>query len=302
MILFGKKKEPTVLRFNSKPFIKNYSTENILELKGNTFDRSEDIFMKIGSMKYVPIQRTHQSLVFEIPVTHFSDLNAGQKYLKGEIHFYWKQGIFNKKKSRIDNFIIPVFPLVLGMAKVKYEQEKPYKKFYALQEHNCVPCTTPGRRTGSRKKSRKNFNIIPTGGRNFDVGSITDKGTFTQRHGGNLHWRVRNEQQIAGFLSCKSDSKLGGGGGFSHAKIFYREYEKLYEINDYHTDSYEITSVNPKIIQLPDPVDNYSARVNYVEITTFDGKQVIVVPNGENRYFTLQHNGDTDEAIVTWRK
>ena len=295
----GKKKEPTVTQYLVEPYIEDYSTQNILTLKGNTLDRCDSIYMVIGDKKIPLIMNHFGSLKFDIPTDFFKSISNGDTYLKGNIVYNWKSGLFKRKKQRKDKFFVPIYPLNLGSVKIKYEQEKPYKRYGQFYNYSCS-CSTSGRRAGSRKKKETYFAINPPNGGKFDIPNVKLK-SFYQRYGGDFKWTTITDNLISGYITCKSERKRYGGGGSSSATFSYREYINSHSIEDYETLEYTMTSVNPLVISLPSPVDNFHARISHAEIKTFDNKLIILTPNQKNKYFSLKHNVLTDDAIVSWR-
>ncbi len=299
---WGKKNEPSIMKVETKPYITDYTKEQRIELRGSNFDRVDTMYIKLGNQLVSFDNRTHRSMGFQLPLEIFKEsVISEQKYIKGEIHSKWRQGWFKKKKKRIDPFIIPIFPKNLGTVKIKYEQNRPYKKLGKVKTYVVPNCTTGSRKLGgSRKKSSKRFNFSPTEGEHFHVPSIKFI-NWSQRYGGNKSFTTTTEQQIKGYITCESETKVGGGGGLSTVTIEYKQYKKLFPVRDYESKEYIVTATNPLIAKLPRPIEGHRARVNYATIDTFDGKHIILVPNGTNNFFNLQHNQDTDDVILSFK-
>lgn len=298
---FGKNREPTIMSIKTKPYIEGFTTRQRFKIIGSNFERADTIYLKLGN-KIVPFDtRTTNNLEFEMPVEDYNSMITDKQFIKGEIHSKWREGWFKKKKNRTSPFIIPVFPNVLGSVEIKYEQNRPYKALGKIEEYTIPPCTTGSRRVGgSRRKSSSAFNLVPSAGKLFNVAAVRPK-DWTQRYGGEFRFFSVTEQQIKGEITCMSETKVRGGGGYSSGKVVYQEYKKKYPVKDFETKEYKITATNPLIVELPSPIDTYSARVNYATIKTYDNKTIILVPNGRDEFFTLQHNMDTDDVVIDFK-
>ena len=69
-----------------------------------------------------------------------------------------------------------------------------------------------------------------------------------------------------------------------------------------NTENLDVSTVNPVLFKLPEPVDGKRPNISYVRVLTYDNKEVILTPNEKNRYFTLKINPVTDDVSINWRK
>lgn len=293
------KKEPRIFKFISAPFIKGYTPYHTLTVSGKNFDKSRKVYVLINGKKIQPLQLNYQEAVFRIDSADVRP--AADSFLaKGQVVFEWEKGLFRKDMIDEDPFMITVTPYQIGSATVYFEQEKPERKYTDYISYSCNCRTGQPGWSGGRRESSTSFNIVPTGGRLFDV-SATRIDNWDQRHGGGHHFTTQTEQQIAGYITCRSESRPRGARGTSHLTFSYREYEIIYRIHQNLIAGKTITSVNPLIFELPDPVDGKRPNLRYVSVRTFDGKDITILPNATNKYFSVQINPVTDDVAVNFK-
>lgn len=297
---FGKNKEPNIFRYNTGVFIDNYDKNYKVSATGKNFDRSYEVYVNLYENKISPSSSNNTKLEFVVDSTLIKANRNDIGYLTGEIVFKWKKGLFNRKKERRDKFIIPIAPLEIGTAQAFYEQELPKKVYYTQERiYNCS--TGSSNWKGEQEKESTAINIIPVDGRYFDKNSI-EVTNWYQRHGGGYSFTSKTEQQIVGEITCKSDGKPYGGGGKSTLTFKYKEYEIKYEVKDLNTDTLNISTVNPILFELPEPIEGKRPNLSYVKVMTYDNKEIMLTPNETNRYFSLKINPVTDDVTVNWKK
>ncbi|MFA7650571.1 MAG: hypothetical protein WCY06_09610 [Flavobacteriaceae bacterium] len=294
------KKEPRIFKYETQSFIKGYAKNYTFKLRGKNFDKSDEVFVYINGKKISPIQVNYNELVFRIDSSDVILFSNDKYYSNAEINFKWRKGLFNKKKETIVPFIIPITPMEIGEATVFYEQALPEKKYTEPISYSCQCTTGSSSWTGSARKSSTAFNIIPTGGKLIDPNSV-EVSSWTQRYGGNYSFDHKTEQQIKGEISCKSESQPKGGGGYSSLTFTYREYQIIYPLHKKQTNTLRLTSVNPIVFDLPEPIDGKRPNINYVIIKTYDNKEFVLTPTTLNKYFELKINPVTDDIIVSWK-
>lgn len=293
-----KKKEPNIFKYETPPFIKDYTKEYFIKIKGSSFDRSDLIEITINGKAYSPIQSNHVELIFKIDSSQIKP-QLDEKYLKAIISFNWRSGIFKQKKNKSEPFIIPVVPLNIGKGTVFYEQELPERRYTDIISYSCDCSTGSSNWKGDRRSSTTSFNFNPSGGRLFDPSTIIVT-EWAQRHGGGYSFDHQTEQQIKGGISCRSDGKPYGGGGFSKLTFGYKEYDIIYKIYKKQTSEQEISSINPIIFELPDPVDGKRPNLSYVKVLTYDNREIILTSSVSNSFFKVNINPVTDDVIVKW--
>ncbi|WP_147415836.1 hypothetical protein [Ulvibacterium marinum] len=299
--LVFKKREPTIFKYKTQKFIQGFDNEYTLAVKGNSFDRSYDVYIVLNDNKIKPIQSNYSELIFKIDAASLKPNVKNENYVSGKIIFKWKDGwIFKSDRTSVENFFIPIIPLKLGTAQVYFEQELPKKKLSEPLSYGCSCSTGKSSITGSKRKSSTAFNVLPTGGRKIDINSIkvTD---WRQRYGGSYGFEHKTEQQIKGSISCNSDGKSYGGGGFSTLTFTYNEFEIIYEVTQDSTTIKDLTTANPVLFDLPDPVDGKNPNIKYVEVKTYDNKTFTLVPNSVNELFSLKLNPATHDVLVEWK-
>lgn len=297
---FGKDNEPNIFKYKSGVFIEDYDKNYNLSATGRNFDRPYEVYINLYGNKIIPTSSNNINLDFVIDSTLINKNKNGKGYLTGEIVFKWKKGLFRTKKERRDKFIIPLAPYKIGTAQAFYEQELP-KKIYYTQERTYNCSTGSSGWNGSQEDESTAINIIPVDGRYFDKNSIVVKNWY-QRYGGGYSFSSKTEQQIIGKITCKSEAQPYGGGGKSALTFSYKEYEIKYEAQDLNTENLDVSTVNPVLFKLPEPVDGKRPNISYVRVLTYDNKEVILTPNEKNRYFTLKINPVTDDVSINWRK
>lgn len=296
---FGKNREPNIFKYNTGVFVLNYNKDYSFSATGKNFDRSYEVFVKINGNKILPSTSHNTKLNFIID-SAFIKTNDDKNYIIGEIVFKWKKGLFKRKRERRDKFIIPLTPLNIGTAQAFYEQELPKKIFYSQQRtYNCS--TGSSNWKGDQERESTAINILPVNGRSFDKNSIIINNWY-QRYGGGYRFTSKTEQQTIGRITCKSDGKPYGGGGRSTLTFSYKEFEIKYEVNDLKTNSLNVSTVNPTLFKLPEPVDGKRPNVSFVKIKTYDDKEIILTPNEQNKYFSLKINPVTDDISINWKK
>lgn len=296
-----KKKEPYIFKYDTETFIKDHSKYYTFKVKGKNFDQTEQTYIQLNNKKIKPIQISYNEMVFRIDSSdiHFSGENM--YYSQAKIVFHWKKGLFNSKKEKKEPFLIPISPLNIGELTVFYEQKLPEKKLSNYISYSCNCSTGSTGWDGDSKKGKKAFNIIPTGGRLFDTSTIVVD-SWTQRYGGNYGFDHRTEQQIKGEISCKSQSRPFGGGGFSSLTFKYKEFEIVYPTHKKQTALHKITSINPLIVELPDPVDSNRPNVSHAIIKTFDNREIVLSPTKTDKLFDLRINTVTDDVVISWKR
>jgi len=295
-------KEPIILDFDTQTFIRNHSARYTLKLSGSNFDRSEQIYIAINGKKIEPIQSTYKELIFHIDSADIKPLTTTSFTTTSHIVFRYKEGwIFKKNRIKDQPFIIPITPLNIGSAVAYYEQERPVIKYSDPISYSCSCSTGASDYKGDKKKSSTSFNVLPTDGRMIDPESVKVK-KWNQRHGGGKSFDHVTEQQIKGKITCNSDAKPFGGGGHSTITFTYREYEVVYEPTQDQTESLKVTSVNPVIFNLPDPINDKRPNLKYISINTYDGRELHLVPTVSNPYFSLSINPVTDDVILAWKE
>ncbi len=295
-----KEKEPRIYQYDTQSFIKGYTANYTFKIKGKNFDQSDHITISANGKTYEPKQTSYNELVFQIDSADIIPVAQGLYYADAQILFQWKKGLFKKKMETKVPFIIPVLPLVIGEVTVFYDQPLPERKYADPISYSCSCGTGPSSWTGSKQKSSTNFNILPTGGKYIDPNTVTVL-SWGQRYGGNYSFDYKTEQQIVGSISCQSDGKSKGGGGFSALTFSYKEYEIIYPVHKQQTATRAITSVNLVLFSLPQPVDNKRSTVSYARIKTYDNKELILTPNSPNKLFDLRLNPATDDVSVAWK-
>lgn len=296
-----KKQEPIIYKYDTQTFIRGYTPYYTFKVKGKNFDKSESIVIKINGRDYEPIQVNYNELVFKIDSNSIHSEEGEIHFSKAEILFKWQKGIFNRKMESKVPFIIPISPLQLGEVTVFYEQALPERKYYQAISYSCGCRTGASSWTGDTERSSTSFNIIPTGGKLIDPNTVKVK-SWRQRYGGGYSFDHKTEQQIRGQITCRSESQPRGGGGSSSLTFTYQEFEIIYPIKKSKTLTTKITSINPVIVELPDPVDNNKANISYAVINTFDNKEIIVTPTGLNNYFDLRINPVTNDIVISWKR
>ena len=294
-----KDKEPNALKYNIPPFIKKYTEEYFINVKGVNFDRSESITMNINGKSYNPIQFNHSELIFKIDSTQIKP-EANQNYLQASINYKWKSGLFKKKNKKMEPFIIPIIPLNIGKATVYYEQEIPERRYTDPISYSCDCRTGASDWRGNRRRSSTAFNFNPSGGRLFDPSTVTVL-NWNRRYDGGYSFDHKTEQQIRGVITCSSNNRPYGGGGSSSLTFSYKEFDIIYKIKKDQTVEKEISSINPVLFDLPDPIDNKRPNVSYVKVNTYDNKEIILTPSLSNAFFKLNINPVTDDVIVQWK-
>lgn len=299
--LFGKKNEPNIFAYLTENYISGYTPDYTFKVKGNSFDRSKSIYILIVDKRIKPVQSNYQELIFKIDSADIKTIDSKRNYCEAKIVFLWEKGLFKKDITKEEPFIIPVTPLIIGKATAYYEQLLPEIKYSDYISYKCDCSTGSSNWNGDREKSSTAFNILPTGGRKIDPNSVVEV-SWSQRHGGGKHFEFTTEQQIKGKITCNSDGKPKGGGGFSSLTFKYKEFETIYNLHKKSIDNKVISSVNSTIFELPDPVENKRPNLNYVLIQAYDGKEFVISPSESNKYFKLTVNPVTDDIIVSWKK
>jgi len=295
---FVKKKEPNVFKFQTPPFINNYTKEYLIKINGTSFDRSESVAVIINGKKFKPVQSNYGELLFKIDSSDIKS-SPNENYINAQISFNYRKGIFKTKKNKSEPFIIQVVPLNIGSATVFYEQEKPERRYTDLKSYSCNCSTGSSNWKGDRRHNTTAFNFNPSGGRLFDPSSIIVT-NWSQRHGGGYRFNHQTEQQIMGNISCSSDGRPYGGGGHSTLTFDYKEYDIIYKIYKEQTAIKDISSVNPVLFELPDPIDGKRPNLSYVKILTYDSREIILTPSVANVFFKVNINPVTDDVIVRW--
>ncbi|WP_149206580.1 hypothetical protein [Flavobacterium johnsoniae] len=293
-----KKKEPNIFKFQTPPFIKDYTKEYTIKISGTSFDRSDLVAVIIGEKQFKPVQSHYGELVFKIDSSDIKP-NLNETYLNAQVKFNYRKGIFKAKKNKTEPFIIQVVPLNIGSATVFFEQEKPERRYTELITFSCDCKTGASDWKGKKEKSTTPFNFNPSGGRLFDPSSIVVTNWY-QRHGGGYKFSHQTEQQIMGNISCSSDGKPYGGGGHSTLTFGYKEFDIIYKIYKEKTTAKDISSVNPVLFELPDPIDGKRPNLSYVKILTYDSREIILTPSVANVFFKVNINPVTDDVIVRW--
>lgn len=296
-----KEKEPRIYKYESKAFIKSYDPSYTFKVVGKNFDQADNIFLKVNNKVIKPSQLNYSELIFKVDSTDINSTSRGAYLSNTQIVFEWTKGLFNSKKQSIVPFIIPTLPLHIGDVTVFYEHALPERKYSEPIDYNCNCSTGSSSWSGSRRRSSTAFNILPTGGRLIDPASISVK-NWNQRYGGGNHFDHKTEQQIKGVITCQSEGQPYGGGGFSTLTFSYREYEIVYPNHKKSTEAQRITSVNPVVFDLPDPVDGKRPNISYAKVKTFDNKEFVLVPNAQSPLFDLRLNPVTDDVVVSWKK
>ena len=292
--LLVKNKEPNIYSYNIPPFIKKYSDNFKISMKGKNFDRLDDIKLEIGESEIEPVQKNYQELIF---IIDSAIINNFEKFANAEINFKWRSGLFNRKNERSSPILLPITPKVIGSVTVVYEQDLPEKIYSDPISYSCDCKTGSPGLDGSRERSSTAFNINPTNGKLIDPSSIDVK-NWSQRYGGERSFDHVTTQQIRGEITCTSQAKPYGGGGFSTLTFTYKEYETKYFSKENSIEKDNLTSFNPSVINLPAPVDNNRPNLKYVLINTFDDKEFVLTPTNTNNMFRLDINPTTDDVIV----
>lgn len=299
--LLIKKKEPRIFKYETGTFIREYSKEYAFKVKGKNFDQTKDQYVLLNGKKIKPVQTNYNELIFRIDSADIQTIEKNSYYADAKIVFHWRKGIFRVKKVKQEPFLIPIAPLNIGELTVFYEQKLPELKFSDYISYSCECSTGSSDWLGNQEKNTVVFNLNPTGGRLFDPTSI-ERTKWEQRHGGGYKFDFTTEQQIKGKISCKSDGKPKGGGGFSTLTFRYKEMETIYPIHKKQTAIQKITSVNPLVVELPDPVDSNRPNINYALVKTFDNKEIVLTPSKTDKLFDLRINPVTDDIIISWKK
>lgn len=298
--LIIKKKEPNIFKYVTETFIQGYSKDYTLIVKGNNFNRSNNIYIQLNGKKVSPKQISFSELVFKINPENLNPKSDSERYIEANIIFEWEKGLFKKDIKDIEPFIIPIIPYNIGIATVYYEQEKPERKYSATISYSCSCGTGTSGWDGGREKSSTTFNVLPTNGRMIDPNTVTVT-SWSQRYGGGKTFQHKTEQQIKGYITCNSEAKPKGGGGHSSITFTYKEYEIIHKQHKNQTNKTEINSANPLLFELPAPIGNKRPNVNYVKIETYDNKTIMLVPNEANKYFKLSINPVTDDISISWK-
>jgi hypothetical protein len=300
--LIVKKKDPNIYRYITETFIEGYTNAYTLTLKGNNFNRSNNIYILVNGQKIQPKQITFSELVFKIDPKIIVPKSDEENYVEVDIVFEWQKGLFKKSIKDIEPFIIPTIPYNIGTATVFYEQEIPERNYTGEISYSCDCSTGPSGWQGNRRHQTTAFNLNPSGGRKFDPNTVTvPRNGWTQRYGGSYSFDYKTEQQIKGEISCYSDGRPRGGGGFSRLTFTYKEYDIIYKVHKNQTSDKELNSVNPVIFELPDPADGKRPNVSYISVKTYDNKTITLLPNESNKYFKLTINPVTDDVSVSWK-
>lgn len=299
--MFLKKNEPNIFQYKTSRFVNGLDNEYTLIIKGTSFDRSYEIFIELDNQIIKPIQSSYSELIFKIDSTFIKPVDFNKSYASGKINFKWKKGLFKTKKTNSENFFIPIVPLKIGKAQAFYEQDLPYKKLHNEIPYSCNCDTGPTRWDGQRRHNTTAFNILPTGARKIDPKTIKVT-SWHQRNGGGYTFSHKTEQQLKGEITCDSEDTPMGGGGFSKLSFTYQEFEILYRNTKNSTSTQELTSINPLLFDLPAEVDGKKPNLNFVEITTYDGKNFTLTPNDTNKYFSLKVNPVTLDISISWKK
>lgn len=294
------KKEPRIYRYDTQTFIKDYTGYYIFKVKGKNFDKSDHIFIMVNHKQVKPVQSNYNELIFKIDSSDIVLLPNHGSYANAQINFQWKKGLFKKHMETWVPFIIPVIPFNIGEVTVFYDQSLPEKKYSDPISYSCNCRTGGSGMSGSRRHGRTAFNIIPTGGRLFDPATLAVV-SWTQRYGGGYNFNHTTEQQIRGYISCRSQARPFGGGGSSSLTFNYKEYEIIYPNHKKQTDIKKLTSINPVIFDLPDPVDGKRPNISYALVKTYDKKEFILTPTDQNKFFDLKLNPVTDDVIISWK-
>lgn len=293
-----KKKEPNIFKFETPPFILDYTKEYLIKIKGSSFDRSESIAIIINGKRYEPVQSSHVELIFKIDSSQIKP-KLEENYFKAKVSFDYRSGLFKKEKNKSEPFIIPIIPLNVGKATVFYEQELPERRYTDFISYSCDCSTGASNWKGDKRHETTSFNFNPSGGRLFDPNSINIT-EWSRRYDGSYSFDHKTEQQIKGEISCYSKGKPFGGGGFSKLTFGYKEYDIIYKIYKNQTAYKEISSINPVIFELPDPVDSKRPNLSYVKILTYDNREIILIPSVSNIFFKVNINPVTDDVVVRW--
>ncbi|TGD59512.1 hypothetical protein [Flavobacterium humi] len=299
--LLIKKKEPRIFKYETGTFIKDYSKYYAFKVKGKNFDQTKEMYVELNGKKIKPVQTNYNELVFRIDSADIPSGRADIYYADAKIVFHWHKGLFKTKKIKQEPFLIPIAPLNIGDLTVFYEQKLPELKFSDYISYSCQCSTGPSDWLGNQRRNTVAFNLNPTGGRLFDSNSVAAV-SWEQRHGGGHSFDFKTEQQIKGKITCKSDGRPRGGGGFSKLTFHYREMETIYPIHKKQTATQKITSVNPSIVELPDPVDSNRPNINYALVKTFDNKEIVLTPSKADKLFDLRINPVTDDIIISWKR
>lgn len=294
------KKEPRIYKYDTEPFIKEYTGYYTFKVRGKNFDKSESVFITVNNKQVPPIQSNYNELIFKIDSSDIVISKVNDHYVDAQINFKWKKGLFNKRMETQVPFIIPVIPLNIGEVTVFFDQSLPERKYSENISYSCDCRTGASSWSGSRRHSNTAFNIIPTNGRLIDPNTVNVI-SWSQRYGGGYSFDYKTEQQIRGYISCRSESQPRGGGGSSSLTFTYKEYEIIYPIHKKQSNTQKLTSVNPIIFDLPDPVDNKRPNISYALVKTFDNKEFILTPSNPNKFFDLRLNPVTDDVIVNWK-
>jgi hypothetical protein len=295
-----KKKEPVIYKYETQSFIKGYTGNYTFKIKGKNFNHSDNIVIDVNGKKIKPVQRSYSELVFKIDSSDIKPVAENTFFVNAEIGLKWRKGLFRKKMQTNEPFIIPVYPLQIGSVTVFYEQALPERKVSDPISYSCDCHTGSSDWQGNPRHGSTAFNILPTGGRTIDPASYKVTEWYHRYHGGYSFNHVTG-QQIQGNITCESNHTPYGGGGSATLKFTYTEYEIIYPIHKNQTSVKDITTVNPILFDLPDPVDDKRPTVNYVRIYTFDNKEIILTENAPNKLFELRHNQVTDDVTVAWK-
>ncbi|RQO65296.1 hypothetical protein DBR43_31110 [Pedobacter sp. KBW06] len=299
--LIFRKAEPNVFQFITGKFIRDYSKDYTLKIKGNNFSRSDKVYISINNKKIEPVERNFQEMIFKIDSADIKDSGENNFYARASILFEWRKGLFNKRMTTEEPFIISITPLNIGVATFFYEQEFPEKQYQNPIEYTCESHVGGSGIGGGVRRNSTVFNLLPTNGRFIDPASVNVL-AFFRRYGGGHVFNTITEQQIAGRLTSESQNRRFGGGGSATLKFSYREFEIVYKAKKSVSEKNQITSVNPFVLIMPDPVDNRRPNLNYVSILTFDNKELKIVPSQSNKYFSLSINPSTDDVVLSWKR
>ncbi|NQX40926.1 hypothetical protein SAMN05421820_104331 [Pedobacter steynii] len=299
--LIFRRTEPNIFQFNTGKFIKDYSKDYTIKITGNNFSRSDKVYISINNKKIEPVERNFQEMIFKIDSADIKDSGENNFYTRASIIFEWRKGLFNKKMITNEPFIIPIIPLNIGVATFFYEQEFPERQYQAPIEYTCESHVGGSGLGGGVRRNSTAFNLLPTNGRFIDPTSISGI-RLHRRYGGGYVFNIITEQQIAGRLTSESQDRRFGGGGSATLKFSYKEFEIVYKAKKSVSENNLVTSVNPFVLVMPDPVDNKRPNLNYVSILTFDNRELKVVPNQSNKYFSLSINPSTDDVVLSWKK
>lgn len=296
-----KKKQPVVYKYETQVFIKGHTKQYVFKVIGKNFNRSDYIYLTINGNNFKPIQSNYQELLFRIDSADIKSILPGIHYAEGKIVFNWRKGLFNEQVESRERFIIPIIPLELGKVNIFYEQAEKTKEYFKPVSYSCHCSTGSSDFWGDREKSSTAININPSSGRLFDPATVKVV-RFSQRYGGGYTFSHKTEQQIKGEITCISQDRPRGGGGSSKITFTYQEFEYTYPLKTKRLKEMPITSVNPIIFELPDPIENKRANVKYAVIKSYDGQEIILTPSVGNKYFSMLINPATDDVIINWKQ